>query len=180
MTCIVGIETTSGVVMGCDSFTGDHHDSNVMAGPKVFERNGWIVGVAGSSRIANLLEYVFKWPRAPKTDDDGAVVRLALAMVRLLGDDELCCAKDDGEKGLQSTMLVGTGSRLYLLGGDLGVDRSRFGYHAIGGGAAEAQGALAVLPVKMPARDRAFAALRASAKHCSCVRGPFRVFGPKV
>lgn len=177
MTCIVGIETPNGVVMGGDSFCGSVHMAETIVGTKVAKRGDWLFGVGGSSRVANLMEHVFKWPKAPRVLDESDAVRLARAIERLLGKDELSheTDKDDGQKGIAAEMMVAARGRIYLVASDLAVFRSSHGYMAIGCGAPYALGALAALPATLPAKDRALAALEAAGRHSSGVRGPFYV-----
>lgn len=178
MTCIVAIETRSGVVMGSDSFVGaGKYGADVTAAPKIFQRGGWLCGVAGSTRVANLLEHTLKWPRAsPSATERDAIVAVR-AMTKLLAKDEFCVENEDGRNSLYSEVIIAAGGRAYVVGGDLSVHRSAHGYIAVGCGAPIALGALAVLPATMPARERAMLALDAAARHSSGVRGPFHLLG---
>ena len=163
--------------MGGDSFCGSVHMAETMVGTKVAKRGDWLFGVGGSSRVANLMEHVFKWPKAPRALGEGDAVRLARAIERLLGKDEFSheTDKEDGQKGLAAEMMISARGRVYIVASDLAVFRSSHGYMAIGCGAPYALGALAALPVTIPAKDRALAALEAAGRHSSGVRGPFHV-----
>ena len=65
MTCIVGVEHAGGVVVGGDSNYSDGSTQGLLAGAKVFRRGGYVFGVAGSARVADLLRYQLSLPPAP-------------------------------------------------------------------------------------------------------------------
>lgn len=174
MTCIVGLETKGAVYLGADSFVGSSGYADKAAGSKLFERNGWHVGVSGATRVAGLLEHVFDWPAAPHQTDDAAAVRLANEIGKMIGGDDMCTTSENGQRSLAMELLVVGGGRLYSIGSSLGVHRSRYGYLAAGSGEQWATGALAATSY-LPPRDRVLVALKAAARHSPTVAGPFRV-----
>ena len=178
MTCVVGIETKAGAIIGADSFIGSSAYADAKVSAKVYSRNGWTVGVAGSARFANLLEHVFKWPKAPTTDDMGAVVRLAVDIAKAVSGDDLCFSTSSGQRSLESELMIVVAGRIYTSGSNLGVYRSRRGYAAIGSGDQYALGALHATRGQPP-RARVVTALRAAAAHTPTVAGPFRILRVK-
>lgn len=174
MTCIVGIETPTGAYLGADSFIGSTSYVDSKASAKVFARNGWHIGVAGSARFANLLEHIFEWPVAPKGDDMAAVVRVSVDIAKAASGDDLCFSASTGQRSLESELMLVVGGRIYTSGSNLGVYRSRRGYAAIGSGDQYALGALHATK-DQPPRARVLAALRAAASHAPTVAGPFRI-----
>jgi ATP-dependent protease HslVU (ClpYQ) peptidase subunit len=173
MTCIVGLETSEGVLIGADSFVGSSGFADIGAPSKIIRRNGWLVGVSGSSRIATILAHLFPWPKAPARPDDGAVARLSAELGKVLAHDDLCLSNEHGQRTLTMELLVAAGGRLHSIGAALGVFRSRNGYLAAGSGEQYALGSLASTVGQAP-KVRALTALRAAALHCPTVRGPFR------
>ncbi len=178
MTCVVGIETKTGAIIGADSFIGSSAYADSKASAKVFSHNGWTIGVAGSARFANLLEHVFEWPQAPKTDDMGAVVRVAIDIGKAAAADDLCFSASSGQRSLESEVMLVAAGRIYTGASNLGMYRSRRGYAAIGSGDQYALGALHATK-DHPPRDRVLAALRAAAAHATTVVGPFRILKVK-
>lgn len=174
MTCIVGVETKTGAYIGADSFIGSATYADSKASAKVFSRNGWTIGVAGSARFANLLEHVFEWPQAPTTDDMGAVVRVAIDIGKAAAADDLCFSASSGQRSLESELMLVAAGHIYTGASNLGMYRSRRGYAAIGSGDQYALGALHATK-DQPPRARVLAALRAAAAHASTVTGPFRI-----
>lgn len=162
MTCIVAVETPRRAYIGADAFVGSASYSDVRAGSKLFARNGWHVGVAGSSRLSNVLEHVFEWPAAPSSEDLAAVVRVASDIAKLVADDDMCFSNEGGQRSLSSEVMLAAAGRVYVLGVNLGAYRSRRGYAAIGSGDQYALGALYATK-DMPPRARVLVALRASA-----------------
>jgi ATP-dependent protease HslVU (ClpYQ) peptidase subunit len=67
MTCIVAIAKDGVVYMGADSGGSDEENGTIFTylSPKVFSRNGYLIGYAGSYRFGKLLEYVFELPVIP-------------------------------------------------------------------------------------------------------------------
>lgn len=174
MTCIVGIETTDGAVIGADAFYGSAHYADTRTGSKIVERNGWHIGVAGSSRLSNLLLHAFTWPKAPRRDNTAAVVRVATDIAKMATSDELVASTEGGQKSLASEVMLVIGGHIYTLGRDLGACRSRRGFAAIGSGDQYALGALAVTKAMDP-QKRVLTALRAVAALCPTVRAPFKI-----
>jgi ATP-dependent protease HslVU (ClpYQ) peptidase subunit len=102
-------------------------------------------------------------------------VALSAKIKKFLEHDEYANVGDHGRKYVPSEALIAANGCVYEVGPDLCVVRSRYGYLAVGSGAQVAMGALAALPVDMPAQERALAALRAANRHSSYVRPPYHV-----
>lgn len=174
MTCIVGIEVPGGVWLGADSFVGSGSYADVCTKSKLFRRAGWYAGVAGSSRVATVLEHIFEWPTAPAVVDDAAVARLAHDIGKALAADDYSATVENGGKSISMEVLVAAGGRLYSIGSACGVHRSRHGYIAAGSGENYALGAVMASKGRPP-RERVLAGLRAAARHTPTVCGPFRL-----
>ncbi len=182
MTCIVGIETRDGVVMGGDSCTSDGYSLHSMAGAKVFRVGRYVFGVAGSGRVSDLVRYAVALPDPPQRGLHRFLVRLVVPLLRkaaskgghmLIGSP----AHSDGPGGgdaLDSAILVGVRGRLFTIGGDFCVDDHREGYTAAGSGAMVALGSLHSTAGRAP-RTRVRMALEAAEAHAEGVRRPFRI-----
>jgi ATP-dependent protease HslVU (ClpYQ) peptidase subunit len=68
MTCLVDIAKDGVVHMGADSGGSDEEDGIIFnyVMPKIFIRNGYLIGYAGSYRFGKLLEHVFDLPSIPQ------------------------------------------------------------------------------------------------------------------
>lgn len=174
MTCIVGIETPEGVLLGADSYVGSTSSADTIVGAKILRRNGWLVGIAGSVRVATVLQHLFNWPKAPLRPNDRAVAALASDIAKTLLSDGLAASADGSERTIPMDLLLAGGGRLYSIGCTAGVVRSKSGYLTSGSGDTLALGSLASTVGQDP-EIRAMTALRVAAKHCPTVRGPFRL-----
>jgi len=59
MTCIVAIKTNEGVYFGCDTMVTCGH-VKFSCETKVFQNSHFIIGVAGSARLSQILQYNYK------------------------------------------------------------------------------------------------------------------------
>lgn len=185
MTCIVAIETSTGVVMGADSLcTAKRGDSTILHAdsPKVFFVGEYLIGVAGSARVSNVIQYM-KLPRMAGKDDmrhmaTRVVPKIREALIRSgcmadAGDDEAFCAN----------ILVAVWGHVYTIEGDLNLSRCEERYSAVGSGAAWALGSLhateaAGINITRP-KARARMALEAAERFCCHVRRPWRFLEAK-
>lgn len=176
MTCIVGIETPDGVVMGADSavYWGGairllHADN-----PKVVEAHGHLWGVAGTQRVLDVIRFGASIPDESFTSRESGeyrVIVLPKAIMSALKEHVPSATEDKADWGL----LVGIGSCLYEVDEALDMSRTHYGYSAIGSGARYALGALHATQGVPSARARVHLALEAAALHDDCVRQPFVV-----
>ena len=180
MTCIVGLETPKGVIVGGDSAgTDSSFGQRVRADVKVFTKTGgraeWIFGFTSSYRMGQLIRYAFDPPTVPEEDED-----IDKYMVTEFVDALRDCFKEGGylekENGVDSggTFLVGVRGRLYEIEDDFQVARPSTGYEAVGCGGDIAIGALYATP-KMAAERRVRTALEAAERNSAGVRGPFTI-----
>ena len=174
MTCIVGIETDDGVVIGGDSAGVSGYSFSVRMDEKCFVNGPFIFGFTSSFRMGQLLHWSLSPPRLPEDDDD-----LDRFMVTEFVDIVRKCLIDGGyatkESGAEEggTFLVGVAGRLYLIDSDYQVGRNACGYDAVGCGADIALGALHATTNQKNAKKRILAALEAAEAHSAGVSGPF-------
>jgi len=173
MTCIVGLEHGDKVWLGGDSAAVAAADINISSEPKVFRNGPFIIGFSTSFRMGQVLQYHFRPPNPAKSrikDLNRFMVTQFIEAVREVFKDK----EFEDEDGDGGQFLVGYGDKLFVVDFDFHISRPACGFHAIGGGANPALGALFVSPGRNPS-DRVVEALRASAAFCTTVRGPFTV-----
>lgn len=136
MTCIVGLETQSGVVMGGDSASISGYDSDITKLEKVFVKDGkFLIGYTSSFRMGQLIEYKFSPPVQEEGQDD--LEYLVCDFVDKLRE----CLKDGGYTRIDSNQeqggyfLLGYKGKLYNISSDFQVNRSGHGFDAVGCGA---------------------------------------------
>lgn len=178
MTCIVGIESTNGVVIGGDSAgTSPNFSFIQISDEKVWTDGAWIFGVCGNFRLAQLLRHALTLPQIPENDDDidkFLVVEFIDAVRSTILDSGVVQSKNAIETIDDSDFLVGVRGRLYLVQEDFAIIRSALGYYATGCGMDLALGSLYSTP-SLSAKTRAKKALEAAALHNSAVAPPFTI-----
>jgi len=178
VTCIVGIETDDGVVIGGDSAGTSPNFSFVqISDEKVWIDGAWIFGVCGNFRLSQLLRHALTLPQIPESDDDlekFLVMDFMDAVRSTILDSGVVQSKNAVEQIVDSDFLVGVRGRLYLVQCDFSIIRSALGYYATGCGMDIALGSLHSTP-QLAARTRAKKALEAAAQHNSAVAPPFTI-----
>lgn len=174
MTCIVAISHNNKVYMGGDSAAVDE-DSSIVSSrkePKVFLKNGYLLGYSGSFRFGKVIQHSFN---PPKISDDNIDRFLNTTFVNSLRE---CCELnkiDPSSEEDSSEMIVGVAGRVFEFCNDwhLGEDINNF--NAIGSGTKFALGSLySTRRIKSPSA-RIQLALESAEKFSPSVRGPFTI-----
>jgi ATP-dependent protease HslVU (ClpYQ) peptidase subunit len=176
VTCIVGVQTSDGVLIGGDSAGISGWVRTHRADPKVFEHGtGYVIGFTTSFRMGQLIRYA-DLPKPLDRDGDDLDRFMAVDFVdavrQALKDGGWAEKDKDREDG--GTFLVGVNGWLYKVCDDYQVGRSLDGYDAAGSGWELALGALHATPELEPV-ERVTRALSASAHHSASVHPPFTV-----
>lgn len=175
MTCIVGIQDRRRVVIAGDSAGVSGYGIDVRADEKVFERDGYAFGFAGSFRMGQILRYDSELPEPPRAlgDLDAFMVRDFVGAVRAAFERAGWLRKThEVESG--GIFLVGVRGRLFCVESDFQVAKSANGYTAIGCGDDLALGVLhTTRRGAWTPEERAQLALEAAAHHNGGVRAPF-------
>lgn len=174
MTCIVGIETDRGVLLGADSMAGDaaYWGADTHTTPKLFRVGPYVFGFTTSFRMGDLLRYHLTLPMPPKTRLHRHMVIAVVPAVRAcLKEGGFATTKEGAEVG--GDFLVGVRGELYQVSSNYMVSRSANGYAAVGCGQFVASGALFATEGQEP-RARVRRALEAAQHHNMGVRGPWR------
>lgn len=186
MTCIVGLETPTGVIIGGDSAGVAGWDLDVRADTKVFTRGPYAFGFTSSFRMGQLLRYAPSveldagpqfCPGVDGSDDDldrfmaTTFVDAVRALLKAGG-----YAKRENEQEEGGTFLVGVAGRLYEVHSDYQVARSTAGFSACGCGAQIALGAMYAMIGKRCHNDvKVRTALDAAERFSAGVRGPMHL-----
>lgn len=177
MTCIVGVQTSNGVVIGGDSAGVAGYVLTHRADPKVFRNGSYLIGFTTSFRMGQLIRYA----DLPKPLD-----RTADELDRFMATDFVegiraslkagGYAKKDSDREEGGCFLVGVSGRLFRVEGDYQVGRTIDDYQACGCGDEVAYGSLyATRDSGLSPRKRVTLALKAAAHHSTGVAGPFTV-----
>jgi ATP-dependent protease HslVU (ClpYQ) peptidase subunit len=140
-TCIVGIAHKGVVWMGCDSMASDGRAKMRMLAPKVVRTGDLLVGVCGSLRVRDTVEYVALPERGEAMKDDREyLVRSYVPHLRAALKDAGVLATDDGLDEVDSNMLLAYRKRLYSLYDDFSL--LEHAEWAVGSGSEYALGSL--------------------------------------
>jgi hypothetical protein len=179
MTCIVGLVHDGKVWMGGDrAAVMDDHYTSICDQPKVFHKDGMVMGYTSSFRMGQLLQYKLHAPEL-KVDqllDEYMVVDFAEAVRQCLKDGGYTKISDNREQ--VGCFLVGFKGHLYTFDDDHGVHRHGE-FDVVGCGISVARGSLYTsgffdMPAAPPA-TRIRWALEAAAMFTTGVRPPFDV-----
>lgn len=175
MTGILGTTDGQTILLGADSAgSNDNGEIYTIPAPKVFGCGSYVMGVAGSYRIAQTLRFKADLPAPPATDLEPFLVRhLVPAIAAAVRADGAAC-HDHEILGSRTTLLLGCRGQLWYIGPDLTV-LPEGSFAAIGSGHIRAYAALYALQAAgvEPARRRVELALEAAAEFTTTVRGPW-------
>lgn len=108
MTCIVGITNGAEIILGGDRGASDDSSIISMAQPKVYTRDEWIYGYAGTIGIGQLMNYITLPP------PDGDIQRLIrLEIVEALKDSIDSFGREPDNH--DTSWLIGSQGRLFEL-----------------------------------------------------------------
>ena len=142
MTCIVGLETETGVIIGADSAAASGWDTSATRLQKVFSVGEILIGYTDSFRMGQLLQYSLVLD--DQQDGQGNLEYLATTFVsavrKCLADGGFQKTENDQETGGQ--FLVGYRGHLYVVESDYQVNSYHDGMAAIGCGKDYAMGSL--------------------------------------
>ena len=139
MTTIIGVQHQWGVEMAADSqITWGDRPMNAFGVNKIINRNGYLIGAAGESRITDFICYEWKPLKPPQSGDMYVFVasRLTPQLRKALTDANI------EFKGAEFTILLAVKGQLFIISSDLTVVRDEDGLYGIGTGGDYALGAL--------------------------------------
>lgn len=174
MTCIVGLVHDGHVTIGGDSQHSEGWNYSVSAQPKVFRVGEFLIGCAGSIRMAQIIRYHLsvRPPEENETVDQYLVVAFVEALRTTLRDHGHTSV-DSNRETVDGGLLVGYRGHLYRIDADYQAATYRVRFDAIGCGSPYALGVMAALE-DAPPQDRLLKALEISARFSNGVCAPFQ------
>ena len=142
MTCIVGINTGKKIIiagdrLGSDGFTySQYHE-------KVFAKDGFIFGVAGTPRVQQLIKHKFVIPKmnVGQEVDNYIYNDFTDAFIELIRENN-CAIKKDNIDSMEACVLFGFKDKLYQMESNFQILSDYRGYDAIGSGRYHAMSSL--------------------------------------
>lgn len=171
MTCIVGIETDSGVIMGADSCGSDENYHDTYKNPKLFKVGDLLIGWAGPYRMGQIVEYHFQEPaRSTEWSDFDYIVKgVVVGLMATLVEHGHNIEDEPGR------LLVGYNGKLYMIDTGFAALSCAENYAAIGAGEMVAKGVMFAMRKHKSPKEAVRAALEAAERYCIGVRGPFTI-----
>lgn len=174
MTCIVALSHNNKVYMGGDSAAADENSSLVSARkePKVFIRNGYLMGYSGSFRFGKIIEHSFSPPKLNNNNIDKFLNTEFVDALR-----EACESNklDPGSEEDSSEMLIGISGRVFEFCNDWHFGEDINNFNAIGSGTKVALGSLYSTRRMRSPNARIKLALESAERFSASVRGPFTI-----
>jgi hypothetical protein len=186
MTCIVGMEYGGKVYMGADSASISGWDRNVTAMPKIFslwseeepdrQRGKFLLGCAGSPRIAQILRYHLCIKSPTTIDNERYLVKEFIEPARWAIHEYGAAQVENATEATSknSKFLLGFKGSLYLVDDDFQLTRFASGIAAVGVGDSYAMGAMLALKTRDPEK-RILKALEIAGQLCMGVCPPYHV-----
>lgn len=177
MTCIVGLVEDGKVWMGGDSsaIAGEHVWG--VEHPKVWAKNDYLFGYAGSFRLGQVVEHAFVPPA--RAENESLMYYMTIKFINelreVLAEHGCLVTSGEGIEGLdESLIMVGYEGHVFVIDDDLQVNECNDGYVAIGCGGDYALGSLYSTKGKHP-HKRVLKALKAAAHFTKGVRPPYTI-----
>lgn len=177
MTCVVGLTDEAGNLwIGADSASVGGYNIRVRADEKVFANGPFLIGIAGSWRMGQVLRYNFVPPvQEPDEETERFMVTRFMEAVRTqfnaTGFGEI---SNNVQTMGDGAFVVGYRGRLFIASWDYHVGWSSDGLAAVGCGERIAYGSLFSTAGQDP-EQRVLTALAAAEAFSAGVRGPFVV-----
>jgi len=173
MTCIAALSYNGKVYMGGDAAAADE-DSLVSSRkePKVFIKNGYLIGYAGSFRFGKVVEHIFNPPKISDNRIDRFLNTVFVDSLR-----EVCELNkvDPGSEEDSSEMLIGISGRVFEFCNDWHFGEDINDFNSIGSGTKFALGSLYSTRRMRSPNARIQLALESAEKFSPSVRGPFTI-----
>lgn len=176
MTCIAAIAYNGMVYMGGDSAAADenNHFISTRKEPKVFIKDDYIIGYAGSFRFGKVVQHNFI---PPKPDFKNLDKFLNTTFIDALRECAESSKIDPTTEEDSSELLIGVGGRLFEFCNDWHMGEDANDFNAIGSGSSFAMGSLYSTGRIRSPHARIRTALQAAEKFSQTVKGPFTILG---
>lgn len=177
MTCIVALtDANQTAYVAADSArTTDGGMSTIRAGRKLFTNGAYLIGVAGSIRIEELIHHVLIPPPPPPYPTESFMVRAFVPQLRtcLHENQATLPRRENWTELVDACFLVAVNGLVFEIAADLQVVQLDCGIYGIGSGGQLAIGALYATDPQLTPQARLQTALNAAAEFDAAVRPPF-------
>lgn len=175
MTCIVALETQRGVWMGHDQLGSDGFTGAPIEAPKVFTNGPLLIGMCGSFRMGQLLQYGLHPPEESLSWDVDRWVAMDLVPAIREAFEAGGWDRINNGRAKGGSFLVVVRGRCYEVQDDYSFMRMPSGEYAVGSGTYHALGSLHTTRDWAKPKERIVAALEAAAEYVMSVAPPFAI-----
>lgn len=177
MTAIAAITDGKKTWMGADSCGSNGWLSRWdIREPKIFRNGPFLIGVAGSCRVSQLVQYSLSLPDDPRDDPRKFMVAQFVPNIRELLGTGAAKKSLNGIDEVNSLLMVAFRCHIFVMHSDFDIMERRESFDAIGSGQDFCLGSLhTTQTMKMPPDKRITAALECAAAFNAGVRGPFQI-----
>jgi ATP-dependent protease HslVU (ClpYQ) peptidase subunit len=182
MTAVVGVVDEGVVTIGGDTCASrEGGDRFSLQDTKVWRLGPALIGIAGDSRMGDLIQFGLAWPkpkrfRKVRRDAREVLVRELVPAIQGLLKAHSAGAIRDNQQLTGTDLLVGVWGRLFLLQPDFSVMEPRDPYFAIGAGSSYALGALYTMRQRTGFSDlKVRSALEAATAYHGTVNGEYTI-----
>lgn len=174
MTVVIGIKTKTGVMMGCDSFSGTEFLNERTGDAKVQKIGSFLIGMTGGFRVFQLIttSSIFKELK-PKGNPFNFMINKFIPCLQDLLAKNDCKGVEDNLPFIDGHLLVAFGCNLFTVQNCLQVLRHGANYQVIGSGQQVALGALFTTKQEIDLRKRLLKCLQAAECYVPTVSKPF-------
>lgn len=170
MTCIIGLETKDGVILGADSRCTAGHEFGALRSDsgKLVRISNHLVACSGVARLTDVVRHHLRLPRY----EDGSVHKHAVTVIVPALRKTLADHLPERDKDMHMRLVVGVGGQVLEIDALFHVEHVDRGYAAAGSGGEVALGAI-YASKHLPPRKRVRLALEAASAHLTGVGPPF-------
>lgn len=176
MTAVVGLIDKERIWIGADSAASSDNLVVERSDEKVFQVNEYLVGIAGSFRMGNLLRYsILPAIESQHQDvDNETFIHTSFINTIQEGFNSFKFSYREQEEAFGGIFLVGYRGTLFAVHDDFHIGTYKDNYAALGSGREYCYGSL-YSTKSLPSKERVLTALGASVKYCPTVSDPFVV-----
>jgi len=167
MSVVVSINDKNKIYMASDSMASDDETFRYTVTPKIYKRDGFLIGIAGSVALVQFLMESWKKPK-----DVFELRNILIALAKATGCMNVVNDGDCSTQYIPATFLVGHRRKIYEITVNFNVIEYEENYNAIGSGKNFALGALcATEKLDLTPKQRVNMAVEVSSRFCLTVGG---------
>ena len=190
MTVICGIKDKGNIYMGCDSAISTDSEIMTLSNPKIIRKWDMLIGITGSMRGLQLLEYEWVIPNNEDGDEilkvlstyfnDEYIYKFVVPSIKEVFFSNQYCVTYDGQENMEDWLLIGYKGELYTVVSNYQCFKLDKPYAAIGSGSSYALGSFKTqedfTTLGIDPEGSIKMAIKSACEFSNSVREPIRIF----